>query len=30
VTFLELPRMAPSVLVRYLTDRDSFYGLPRE
>lgn len=30
VTFLELPRMAPSVLVRYFTNRESFYGRPRE
>src|SRR5690606_7045137 len=30
ITFLELPRMAPSVIVRYLTDRESFYGRPRE
>jgi hypothetical protein len=29
-TFIELPRMAPSILVRYFTDRHSFYGLPRE
>ncbi len=30
ITFLELPRMAPSIIVRYLTDRESFYGRPRE
>ena len=30
VTFFELPRMAPSIVVRYLTDRDSFYGRPRQ
>lgn len=29
-TFLELPRTAPSVLMRYLSDRESFYGRPRE
>jgi hypothetical protein len=29
ITFLELPRRAPSVIVRYLTDRESFYGAPR-
>jgi hypothetical protein len=30
MTFVELPAMAPSILVRYLTDRDSLYGLPRQ
>jgi hypothetical protein len=30
VTFIELPRMAPSVVVRYFTNRESFYGAPRE
>lgn len=30
VTFIELPRMAPSILFQYLTDRESFYGRPRE
>jgi hypothetical protein len=30
VTFVELPRLAPSILIRYFTARDSFYGLPRE
>lgn len=30
VTFVELPRMAPSIVIRYLTDRDSFYGLSRQ
>lgn len=30
VTFIELPRLAPSIAWRYLTDRDSFYGLPRQ
>jgi hypothetical protein len=30
VTFVELPRRAPSILIRYFTARDSFYGLPRE
>jgi hypothetical protein len=30
VTFIDLPRMAPSILVRYFADRESFYGLPRE
>ena len=29
-TFIDLPRMAPSIVVRYLTDRGSFYGLPRD
>ncbi len=30
VTFTELPRLAPSVVLRYFTDRESFYGQPRE
>ena len=30
VSFVDLPRMAPAIAVRYLTDRESFYGLPRE
>jgi hypothetical protein len=30
ITFLELPRMAPAVAWRYLTDRESFFGLPRQ
>lgn len=30
VTFIELPRMAPSIVMRYLTNRESFYGRPRE
>jgi len=30
VSFVELPRLAPAIAVRYLTDRESFYGLPRE
>lgn len=30
MTFVELPAMAPSILVRYFTDRDSLYGLPRQ
>jgi hypothetical protein len=29
VTFLELPRQAPAIAWRYLTDRESFYRLPR-
>jgi hypothetical protein len=28
VTFTELPRLAPAIIWRYLTDRESFYGLP--
>lgn len=28
-TFVVLPREAPGILIRYLTDRTSFYGLPR-
>jgi hypothetical protein len=28
-TFVTLPGMAPSILYRYLTDRESLYGLPR-
>jgi hypothetical protein len=27
-TFVELPRQAPAIVWRYLTDRESFYGLP--
>jgi hypothetical protein len=30
MTFVELPAMAPSIVVRYFTDRDSLYGLPRQ
>lgn len=30
ITFLDLPRMAPSILLRYFTNRESFYGQPRE
>jgi len=30
MTFVELPAMVPSILVRYFTDRDSLYGLPRQ
>jgi hypothetical protein len=29
VTFFELPLQAPSIVWRYLTDRESFYGQPR-
>lgn len=29
-TFLTLPRLAPSIVLRYFTDRESFYGRPRE
>jgi hypothetical protein len=29
-TFLVLPRELPGLALRYLTDRDSFYRLPRE
>lgn len=29
-TFLTLPRMAPSIVVRYFIDRESFYGQPRD
>ena len=29
-TFVTLPAMAPSILHRYLTDRESLYGLPRQ
>jgi hypothetical protein len=29
-TFLELPVQAPAILVRYLTNRDSFYRVPRQ
>jgi hypothetical protein len=28
ITFIELPGMAPAIAWRYLTDRESFYGLP--
>jgi hypothetical protein len=28
-TFVVLPREAPGILLRYFTDRSSFYGLPR-
>jgi hypothetical protein len=28
-TFVVLPREAPGIVVRYFTDRSSFYGLPR-
>ena len=28
-TFIELPREAPAIVYRYLTDRESFYRLPR-
>jgi hypothetical protein len=28
-TFVELPQRAPSIVWRYLTNRSSFYGLPR-
>ena len=30
VTFIELPRLAPSIVVRYFTNLESFYGTPRE
>lgn len=30
ITFVELPAMTPSILIRYLTDRESLYGLPRQ
>lgn len=30
VTFIELPRQAPSLVWRYLTDRGSFYRQPRQ
>jgi hypothetical protein len=30
LTFIELPRMAPSILLRYFTDRESFYGQNRD
>jgi len=30
ITFVELPRLAPSIAVRYFTDRGSFYEQPRE
>ncbi|ODS55741.1 MAG: hypothetical protein ABS36_09080 [Acidobacteria bacterium SCN 69-37] len=30
VTFVDLPRLLPSIVVRYVVDRESFYGLPRE
>jgi hypothetical protein len=29
-TFLELPRMAPTIAWRYFADRQSFFGLPRQ
>lgn len=29
-TFLELPGRAPAIVWRYLTDRESFYGLPQQ
>jgi len=29
-TFVELPRELPGLVVRYLTDRESFYRLPRQ
>ena len=29
-TFLELPSQAPAIVWRYLTERESFYGLPRQ
>jgi hypothetical protein len=29
-SFLTLPRQAPAILWRYFTDRESFYGLPRQ
>jgi hypothetical protein len=29
-TFVELPREAPSLAWRYLSDRDSFYRQPRQ
>jgi hypothetical protein len=29
VTFLELPRTLPALVWRYVTDRESFFGLPR-
>ena len=30
MAFVDLPGQAPSILWRYLTDRPSFYGLPRQ
>ena len=30
LTFLELPRMAPAIAWRYFTDRESFFGVPRQ
>jgi hypothetical protein len=27
--FVEVPRLAPSLVYRYLTDRTSFYRVPR-
>jgi hypothetical protein len=30
ITFLEFPRMAPAITWRYFTDRDSFFGAPRQ
>lgn len=30
VTFVELPLRAPAIVVRYLTDRESLYRLPRQ
>jgi len=30
VTFIELPREAPTLVWRYLTNRDSFYRQPRQ
>jgi hypothetical protein len=29
VTFIELPQRLPAIAWRYLTDRESFYRLPR-